>query len=41
MWTTQLPKATYPRDGPIARLLEPHGLRLLSVFAASVLLFRG
>lgn len=41
MWTRQLPKATYPRDGPIARLLEPHGLRLLFALTASNLLFRG
>ena len=35
MWARQLPQATCPGNDPVARLLESHGLRLLSVFIAS------
>ena len=35
MWSGQLRKTTHPGDGAIARLLEPHGVRLLSVFVVS------
>jgi chitinase len=35
MWYGQLPKTTHPRDGAIARLLESHGVRFLSVSVTS------
>ena len=35
VWARQLPQATCPGNDPVARLLESHGLRLLSVFIAS------